>query len=95
MKSIKPGILAAAALLFSQKGYSQTTIRAIARKAKVTESSIHPLFDSKDGLLARVLEEGYLSGHDFVVLYAVFISRRPKKSRSHKASTPLLIVAHL
>lgn len=93
----KPRILAAAAFLFSRHGYPQTTTRAIARKARVREESIRLLYGAKDNLLAQVLEEGYVSGHDFVVLYAALISTRRRKSRPRRpsASQPLLIIAQL
>lgn len=93
----KPRILAAAAFLFSRQGYPQTTTRAIARKARVREESIRLLFGAKDNLLAQVLEEGYVSGHDFVVLYTAFTSTRRGKSRSRRppAFQPFLIVAQL
>lgn len=55
-------ILSAAFDLFSRKGYAQTSVDSIARKASVSKGLIYHYFDSKEQILkavfARMKEEG-------------------------------------
>lgn len=56
MKSrVKPRILEAAASLFAERGYWETTTRQIARRARTTEGSIYRLFGNKRELFRRAL----------------------------------------
>ena len=50
-------ILSAALGLFAAKGYDATSVREIAEVAKVAKPMIYYYFGSKEGLLARLLEE--------------------------------------
>lgn len=52
-------ILAVAARLFADKGYDATSMREIAEGAGVTKPTIYYYFQSKEGLLARLLEEAF------------------------------------
>src|ERR1044071_8623124 len=49
-------ILAAAAALFAEKGYRQTTFVDVARRSGISRGSIPWHFGSKEGLLLAVLE---------------------------------------
>ena len=55
MKDTKTWILDAASMLFSQKGYSGTTTRAIAELAGVSESTFFRIYKSKAALLSDLL----------------------------------------
>ncbi|PIE27589.1 MAG: TetR family transcriptional regulator, partial [Micrococcales bacterium] len=49
-------ILDAARTLFAQRGFSATSVRAVARKAAVDPALIHHYFGSKDGLFLAIVE---------------------------------------
>lgn len=49
-------ILQAARLLFSQRGYSGTTLQDIADKVGITKGTVYLYFKSKEDLLASVIE---------------------------------------
>src|ERR1044072_8450954 len=49
-------ILAAAYVLFRQRGYSRVSMDEIAAATRVTKRTLYNHFQSKDQLLARVLE---------------------------------------
>lgn len=49
-------IVAAAATLFAERGYSGTTIEDIARKAGIAVQTIYTAFGSKRAILARLVE---------------------------------------
>ncbi|MCC6377049.1 MAG: TetR/AcrR family transcriptional regulator [Microbacteriaceae bacterium] len=51
----KRQILEAAMILFSEEGFSSTTIRAIAKKAEVTPQTIYGIFGSKNGLVTELV----------------------------------------
>ncbi|MBX3068369.1 MAG: TetR/AcrR family transcriptional regulator [Cryobacterium sp.] len=51
----KRQILEAAMILFSEKGFSSTTIRAIAQSAEVTPQTIYGIFGSKNGLVGELV----------------------------------------
>ena len=51
-------ILDAAAKLFREQGYSATTLRQIASRAKIKAGSVYYYFDSKNQILDEVLEIG-------------------------------------
>lgn len=53
--------LKVAAKLFREKGYANTTIRDIAKRARVEPSALYYHFASKDALLEAVLDESILS----------------------------------
>lgn len=55
-------ILDAALRLFSERGFSRTTVRDIARAAHITDAAIYYHFDSKQELLQALVEErGFLT----------------------------------
>ncbi|MFA7637736.1 MAG: TetR/AcrR family transcriptional regulator [Parvibaculum sp.] len=54
-------ILDAALDLMSERGYAATSISAISKKSGLPASSIYWHFESKEGLLAAVLEDGATS----------------------------------
>lgn len=55
MKDTKSWILDAAAMLFTQNGYTRTTTRAIAELAGVSESTFFRIYKSKSVLLSDLL----------------------------------------
>lgn len=55
MKGTKSWILDAASMLFSQKGYTGTTTKAIAELAGVSESTFFRIYKSKTALLSDLL----------------------------------------
>lgn len=55
MKDAKSWILDAAAMLFTQNGFTRTTTRAIAELAGVSESTFFRIYKSKDALLTDLL----------------------------------------
>jgi len=52
-------IIKAAESVFSQKGYEDSTIQDIARKANVSDGSIYAYFTNKEDLLYSVIEYGF------------------------------------
>ena len=54
-------ILAAAARLFGQQGYANTTLRQIAQAAGIRAGSIYYHFEGKDEIAACVLDEGIVA----------------------------------
>lgn len=62
----KQEILRAALRLMAQHGYSGTTISMICRESGVTPSSLYWHFDSKEALMAAVVEDGARRGLDFL-----------------------------
>jgi AcrR family transcriptional regulator len=65
--SSRTAILLAARELFAELGYEGTTIRAIARRAKVDPALVHYFFTSKEGVFEAVL-------HDAVQVTDVLVS---------------------
>lgn len=59
----RAAILDAALDLLSQKGYAGMAISALSRASGLPASSIYYHFQSKHGVLAAVLEQGYLDYH--------------------------------
>ena len=57
--STRLDILRAARKLFSENGYQGTTMRAIAREAKVDAALIHHFFVSKEGVFAAAVEDAF------------------------------------
>ena len=54
----RDAILKSAAKLFGRQGFSATTLRQIASKAKIEAGSIYYYFGSKDAILDEVLDRG-------------------------------------
>jgi AcrR family transcriptional regulator len=63
--NLQERIIDAATREFLERGFTEATTRAIARRAKTSESSIFRYFDSKYDLLAAILQNGWrtLSEH--------------------------------
>ena len=57
-------ILSVAERLFAQKGYDATSMREIAEGAGVAKPTVYYYFQSKEGLLARLLDHGFSSLRD-------------------------------
>lgn len=55
-------ILVASKNLFAKKGIDGTTFREIALRAKVAESYVYTLFQSKSGILVALMEESLFGG---------------------------------
>lgn len=83
-------ILHAAAQLFRRQGFSATTLRQIAVRAKIEAGSIYYHFDSKEAILAEVLDRGL--GH---VFEAVKTAVGNAGKSSHRRKIGLAIEAHL
>ena len=60
--STKERILAVAGNIFGEKGYKDTTIRAIAARARVNVAAINYHFRDKESLYAAILEEVFHNG---------------------------------
>ncbi|MDE2376604.1 TetR/AcrR family transcriptional regulator [Bradyrhizobium sp.] len=83
-------ILQSAAQLFRRQGFSATTLRQIAARAKIKAGSIYYHFDSKDEILDEVLDRGLR--HVFETVKTA-IERAGKVS--HRRRVGLAIEAHL
>lgn len=83
-------ILHAAAQLFRRQGFSATTLRQIAARAKIKAGSIYYHFDSKDDILEEVLDRGLRHVFDTV---KNAVARAGKVS--HRRKIGLAIEAHL
>jgi AcrR family transcriptional regulator len=59
-QATRAALTAAAARLFAERGFDETTVRDIARAAAVTERTFYRYFDGKEGLIA----EEYLTWFD-------------------------------
>ncbi len=57
-------IVEAAAALMAERGYAGTSIAAVSRKSGLLSGSIYWHFESKEALLAAVVEEGARVWHD-------------------------------
>ncbi len=58
-------ILAAAAQLFADQSYLDTTIAQIAQAAKVSEATVYEYFNGKEGLLIQIPSSWVLDGHEY------------------------------
>ena len=58
-KSVRGDILAAARELFAEKGYRDTTVREIARRAGANGAAVNYYFRSKDALYEAVFDEAF------------------------------------
>ncbi len=58
-QALRERIMEAAAALFAEFGYAETSLNRIAEKAGVAKGSIFYHFKNKDGLLAALVEEGF------------------------------------
>lgn len=59
VRATRAGVVAAAGRLFIDRGYSATTIEAIAEAADVPLGTVYRLFGSKRGILLRVLDVSF------------------------------------
>lgn len=66
MLNTKEKILKAAKLLFSEKGYNETSTKQIAKEAKVNEVTIFRLFDTKSRLLQAIITNFAYEGNIIV-----------------------------
>lgn len=89
---IEPRILEAAIALFADYGYFGVTTRDLARKARVTEGSIYRLFESKDKLFERALDQatGYLLDP---AQFLLMIFNNRQKNHKQKQDFPSAIAA--
>jgi TetR/AcrR family transcriptional regulator, cholesterol catabolism regulator len=83
-------ILHAAAQLFRRQGFSATTLRQIAAKAKIEAGSIYYHFDSKEAILDEVLDRGLRH-----VFESVKAAVNGAGKASHRRRIGLAIEAHL
>ena len=65
-KNARERLQSIAARLFRELGYAGTSIRAIAKRARVEPSALYYHFPSKEALLDAVLDESILRVHDAV-----------------------------
>ncbi|MBW2609062.1 MAG: TetR family transcriptional regulator [Deltaproteobacteria bacterium] len=72
----------AAARLFAEKGFENTTTRDIARAADISNASLYYYFDSKEELLYQILDKEMSSGLDMIMeIEKSDISLKEKLSR--------------
>lgn len=57
--NVSDQILEAAKTLFAEKGYQDTTVRAIAQRARVNGSAVNYYFRSKEGLYEAIFLQAY------------------------------------
>jgi TetR/AcrR family transcriptional regulator, cholesterol catabolism regulator len=86
----RDSILAAAARLFRQQGYSATTLRQIAGMAEIKAGSIYYYFDSKEAILDEVLDQGLHR-----IFEAVKTALKKAGDVSHRRRIGLAIETHL
>jgi AcrR family transcriptional regulator len=75
-------IRAAAAKLFAQKGYENTTTRDIARAANISSAAVYYYFDSKEDLLYQILDETITNGLELLSKIAKGEKTLPEKLSS-------------
>lgn len=56
-ETVRRSVLKAAGRLLQSKGYEEMTLKDISRSAKVSSGSIYHFFESKDGILAALVQE--------------------------------------
>ncbi len=83
-------ILTSAAQLFRRQGFSATTLRQIAAKAKIEAGSIYYYFDSKEAILEEILDRGLRHVFD-----KVKAAVKQAGNASHRRRIGLAIEAHL
>lgn len=86
----REGILDAAAWLFLERGYTDTTLRDIASAAGVKAGSIYYHFASKDEMLTKILDEGIAR-----ITAAVEAALADHAGASHAERIEAAIRAHL
>lgn len=86
----RDAILESAAALFRRQGYSATTLRQIASTAKIKAGSIYYHFDSKEDILAEVLDRGLRHVFD-----SVKTAIKRANGGPHRRRIGLAIEAHL
>jgi TetR/AcrR family transcriptional regulator, cholesterol catabolism regulator len=86
----RDAILKSAAKLFGRQGFSATTLRQIASKAKIEAGSIYYYFGSKDAILDEVLDRGLRH-----VFESVKTAVKQAGTASHRRRIGLAIEAHL
>ena len=72
VESRKERILREALILFAEIGYADTSTKAIAQQAEVSEALIFKHFGNKDNLLFHLIKSGYrrvLSHHKGLMIY--------------------------
>lgn len=84
-------ILDAAARLFRQKGYEAASLREISNKASVRPPAVYYYFNSKEALLAEVLDIGIDRIHDAV---RTAVNDMPAQS-SYRELVEVAIYVHL
>ena len=57
--SVRHRLLTAATELFTQKGYSATTVREIVATAGVTKPTLYYYFRNKEGIYVELMQEGF------------------------------------
>lgn len=75
---VKAEILAAATALFAERGYANTTTRAIARQARASEVLLYKYFHSKAELFERAVAMRF---EEMMAEARLIIQRRPREER--------------
>lgn len=96
-------IIVAAAALFAENGYKNTTTKQIAEHARVLNSTLYNSFSSKDEILKEIIRRGYvqalekvktfLEGEDFIVALAIPIGLCIHTARSGVKQAELMTAA--
>jgi len=82
-------ILQAAARLFEQRGYASTTMDAIAQEAGVAVETVYSAFDSKSGLLRRIIDTTLVGDYDPTPFF-----ERPFIQEALAQPEPQLLIQH-
>ena len=82
-------VLAAAARLFTERGYESATITGIAEAADVSPETIHATFRNKRSLLAELVGSAVRGGDDAPVLGTAGPRAMAAGNRSARAAAPL------
>lgn len=69
----KKGILNAAIYLFSNKGYSSTSVQDIATYCNISKATIYKLFSSKEEILVEIIK--YFNNHMLTLMEGITLNQ--------------------
>ncbi len=90
--STRDRLIASGTALFAERGFSGASVREICRHAETSMNMIHHYFDSKEGLLAAILE-GFTE-RTFVVPMRL-MQRQPRSKEDFRSRIEMLFEAAL
>lgn len=91
-------IMKAAEMLFSEKGYEQTTIEDISKEAEYSRRTIYAYYESKEDILHHIIEKGLLelkknienavnTNEDFIAAYKAICAAMSGYQSEYRHST--------